>query len=35
MRKTEHDHNPVNDAIGNAQALINILDTYNIKIDGL
>ena len=26
LRRTEHDHNPVNDALGNAEALRSILD---------
>lgn len=32
FRKTKHDHHPVNDAIGNAEALLAICDKYNIKI---
>lgn len=28
-RKTPHDHNPVNDACGNREALIKILEKYN------
>lgn len=32
LRNTKHDHNPVNDAMGNAEALIKIID---IGIDGL
>lgn len=30
-RTTVHDHNPVNDALGNAEALIKIIDFYDIK----
>lgn len=30
-RKTSHNHNPVNDALGNAEALLHILNTYEIK----
>lgn len=26
LRRTRHDHNPVHDALGNAEALIRILD---------
>ena len=35
LRKTAHDHNPVSDALGNAEALINILDSYDVKVSGL
>lgn len=31
MRKTKHDHNPVNDSIGNVEALIEIVDTHGLK----
>ena len=31
-RKTTHDHNPVSDAMGNAEALLYFFDKYNIKI---
>lgn len=30
-RQTPHDHHPVNDAMGNVEALISIIDEYNIK----
>lgn len=32
MRKTRHDHNPLNDAIGNAEAMLEIIKKYNVKI---
>ena len=32
LRKTTHDHNPVNDAKGNAEALLTMIRTYNLKI---
>jgi len=32
LRKTEHDHNPVNDAIGNAEALIHMKYNMNLRI---
>ena len=31
-RKTKHDHNPVNDAKGNAEVLIKLRDDYNLNI---
>ena len=31
-RKTKHDHNPVNDAMGNAEVLIKLRDDYNLNI---
>jgi hypothetical protein len=31
-RRTKHTHNPVDDAMGNAEALIYLLDKYNMKI---
>lgn len=33
LRKVKHDHNPVHDAIGNAQALIAMRDKYGLKIN--
>jgi hypothetical protein len=30
-RRTIHDHNPVNDALGNAEALLAIAKKYDIK----
>lgn len=30
-RKTTHDHNPVNDAKGNAEALLVLADTFGVK----
>lgn len=30
-RRTNHDHNPVNDAIGNAEALITMVDKFGLK----
>lgn len=32
FRKTSHDHNPVNDAIGNVEALITIAETHKLRI---
>ena len=32
FRKTKHDHHPVNDAIGNAEALISFSKKYGLKI---
>ncbi|MBX3256623.1 MAG: hypothetical protein KF862_20975 [Chitinophagaceae bacterium] len=32
FRKTRHDHNPVNDALGNAQALL-AMQALGLKID--
>jgi len=32
LRKTKHTHNPVEDAIGNAEALLAMMDEYNLKI---
>lgn len=31
LRKTKHSHHPVDDAKGNAEALLSMLDTYQIK----
>jgi len=31
LRKTSHDHNPVNDAKGNAEALITLIEEYNLR----
>ncbi len=31
LRKTKHTHNPVDDAKGNAEALLCMIETYNIK----
>jgi hypothetical protein len=31
MRKTTHDHDPVNDAKGNAECIIELVDRYGIK----
>lgn len=31
-RKTSHDHNPVNDAIGNVEALLTIAEKHNLRI---
>lgn len=35
LRNTKHDHHPVNDAMGNAEALIQIIDNYKLKIGGI
>jgi hypothetical protein len=32
LRKTKHTHNPVDDARGNAEALLRIKDEYGLKI---
>lgn len=31
LRKTKHDHNPVNDAMGNAEAFLTIINKNNVK----
>lgn len=33
FRRTEHDHNPLNDAVGNAQAILHFRDAMNLRID--
>jgi hypothetical protein len=33
LRKTEHTHNPVDDARGNAEALLLLKDKLGLKID--
>ena len=35
LRKTSHDHNPVNDAIGNAEALISMAKKFGVKLPGI
>lgn len=35
LRKTRHDHNPVNDAKGNAEALIQMAKTHGVKLPGI
>lgn len=32
LRKTKHTHNPVDDAVGNAEALLAIIDKYGLKM---
>lgn len=32
LRKTKHSHNPLDDALGNAQALLALKEKYNLKI---
>jgi len=32
LRKTKHDHNPINDAIGNAEAFLEMMQANNLKI---
>ena len=32
LRKTRHTHNPVDDAVGNAEALLQIKETHGLKI---
>ncbi|MBK7057792.1 MAG: 3'-5' exoribonuclease [Leptospiraceae bacterium] len=32
LRKTKHTHNPVDDAMGNAEALLTIVEKYGLKI---
>lgn len=34
-RKTAHDHNPVNDAMGNAEALLQMSKTFGVKLPGM
>jgi len=31
LRKTKHDHNPVNDSKGNAEALLTMIDRYKLR----
>lgn len=35
LRKTKHDHNPVNDSIGNAEALIAFCKQHQVPIPGV
>ena len=35
LRKTRHDHNPVNDAKGNAEALIIMADQFGVSLPGV
>lgn len=35
LRKTKHDHNPVNDAIGNAEALMSMAKSHGVVLPGL
>lgn len=35
LRRTEHTHDPVDDAMGNAEALIAIADRFGLKLPGL
>ncbi len=35
LRKTKHDHNPVNDAKGNAEALIAMADNFCVSLPGI
>jgi len=32
LRKTKHTHNPVDDAMGNAEAFLQMIDIYNLKL---
>ena len=32
LRKTKHTHNPCDDALGNVEALITMLDKHNVKV---
>ncbi len=32
LRQTKHSHNPVDDAMGNAEALLTIVEKYGLKI---
>lgn len=32
LRITKHNHNPVSDALGNAEALLTLINNYNIKL---
>ena len=33
LRRTKHTHNPVDDAIGNAEALLTMIEKYGLKIN--
>lgn len=35
LRETKHDHNPVNDSIGNAEAIIKFCKKYNVTVPGV
>lgn len=35
FRETTHDHNPLNDSMGNAQAILTIGERFNLKIPGV
>lgn len=35
LRKTKHDHNPVNDALGNAEALLHMVTKMGLTVPGL
>ncbi len=35
LRRTEHTHDPLDDALGNAEALIAIADRFELKLPGL
>jgi hypothetical protein len=35
LRKTKHTHNPVDDARGNAEALVSMCDQFNIRLSGV
>ncbi len=35
LRRTEHTHDPVDDALGNAEALIAIADRFGLKLPGI
>jgi hypothetical protein len=33
LRKTRHTHNPVDDAVGNAEALLALKNEYGLKVN--
>jgi hypothetical protein len=35
LRKTSHDHNPLNDALGNAEALTAMCEMHNVALPGM
>lgn len=35
LRKTKHDHNPVNDSIGNAEAFLSLCKKHKVEIPGV
>jgi hypothetical protein len=35
LRQTKHDHNPLNDAIGNAEALLHMIKKMGLTVPGI